>query len=70
MPGRRSATPQPDAVSRRLSMLSAELAAVRTVSEAREEAPAQADEPHTRVRPLSVVSDTHTHVPTRRSPGS
>ena len=45
-------------------MLSAELAAVRTVSDAREEAPAQADESHTRVRPLSVVSDTHTHVPT------
>ncbi len=45
-------------------MLSAELAGVRTVSDTHEEPPAQADETHTRVRPLSVASDTHTHVPT------
>ena len=45
-------------------MLSAELAGVRTVSPAHEEAPAQADETHTRVRPQSAASNTHTHVPT------
>jgi competence protein ComEA len=57
MPMRRSATPQPDAVSRRLSLLSEELAAVRETTDAEDD-----PEPHTRIRQLSVVPDAHTHV--------
>lgn len=54
MSTRRPAAPQSDAVSRRLSLLSAELAAVR------QGATADADiaaEPHTRIRALSAVPD-------------
>jgi competence protein ComEA len=58
MPTRPSATPQPDAVNRRLSLLSEELAAVREVTDSDDD-----PEPHTRIRPLSVVPDAHTHVP-------
>jgi len=57
MPARRSSSPQPDAVSRRLSLLSAELAAVR-------QPPVSGDDHdrHTRVRTLAAVPDEHTHV--------
>jgi competence protein ComEA len=57
---RRSATPQPDAVSRRLSLLSAELAAVRDIAVPDDDPDPG---PHTRVRALSAVPDLHAREP-------